>query len=186
MSRWFPWKLLWTFRVRSSKFVGVRYRSSGSDCSVLNFCFRCQHTLEKHLFELKEIQYIITSTKPYGWTDRDTRCWLWPWVPPEPNKLKLLAFPRWWVWEPSVQCGDRPFRCLLPTWIEGSTEVFKYVYCIRLEPIDSFNFSPLSHFLSHVQSKSRFPVALNFVGPPDPVCVSYTHDRDFGNFKEQN
>lgn len=29
-------------------------------------------------------------------------------------------------------------------------------------------------------------IQLLSAGPPDPVCVSYTHDRDFGNFKELN
>eukprot|EP00930_Biecheleria_cincta_P030496 TRINITY_DN21120_c0_g1_i1.p1 TRINITY_DN21120_c0_g1~~TRINITY_DN21120_c0_g1_i1.p1 ORF type:complete len:536 (-),score=110.86 TRINITY_DN21120_c0_g1_i1:143-1750(-) len=32
--------------------------------------------------------------------------------------------------------------------------------------------------------ESEKPQQFQEAGPPDPVCVSYTHDRDFGNFKD--
>ena len=82
------------------------------------------------------------------------------------------------IWKPAVQRRDRCSQSVFQFHAAMPIKIFETdVWMTR----DRWNST-----LPSVPWSSLLLFQLLSAGPPDPVCVSYTHDRDFGNFKELN
>lgn len=82
------------------------------------------------------------------------------------------------IWKPAVQRRDRCSQSVFQFHAAMPVKIFETDVWMTRDRRNST--------LPSVPWSSLILFQLLSTGPPDPVCVSYTHDRDFGNFKELN
>lgn len=113
--------------------------------------------------------------------DCSIRLWIrtWEtWPSSESASLKARVQLRRRIWKPAVQRRDRCSQIVFQFHAAMPIKIFETDVWMTRDRRNST--------LPSVLWSSLILFQLLSTGPPDPVCVSYTHDRDFGNFKELN
>ena len=111
--------------------------------------------------------------------DCSIRLWIrtWEtWQSSESASLKARVQLRRRIWKPAVQRRDRCSQIVFQFHAAVPIKIFETDVWMTRDRRNST--------LPSVLWSSLILFQLLSTGPPDPVCVSYTHDRDFGNFKE--